>query len=371
MHYTLLVFGDDIEEQMMPFCEDISVVIEAEQKRYQERREKDPNASTEPIYLKRNDVTQELRSAYQKSMQWRREKKEEVYPFTDYISDYYGEIKYILRSSLATTPEIEIKEKLNPKTCKMEWIWDLRHGHYFAILNDETYEIEQIINYEGPRKWDWYVIGGRWRWFFPIKTLERLSFYRYSDSVNLEAQEEQFRLQSLLQKLNLAEEKENEKRHDNLDSAFIKDIDFNKMREEGRKIGYNHWDNFHKALADRPLKTFTEWLKECNNDYQAAQLKYRNDPAAKDIDALGLWLTEEDIQHFLTMSREAYGDFQAKQAICTYAALFNEKWEEREGWELGRGFFDNFTRDQWAEHLEQLIASVSPETRLTLIDYHT
>ena len=119
-HFTVLIIGENIEEQLQPFHE-----FEC--------------TGTNDEYVKTKDVTTERKEEYDNY-------KKEGQSFKDYL----------------------INEGINPVEfgCNPN-ICDEHKYSYFRL--DKYGEVDGVFRRTNPnKKWDWWAIGGRWTGFFDL-----------------------------------------------------------------------------------------------------------------------------------------------------------------------------------------------------------
>lgn len=119
-HFSVMVIGEDIEDQLAPFHE-----FEC--------------TGNDDEYIEDVDITDETKETF----------NEDSYEtFAEYIQDYYGTtiVPY------GTEPDLSDE-----------------HRYGYALV-DENGEITKVIRRTNPNaKWDWWVLGGRWRNFLKLK----------------------------------------------------------------------------------------------------------------------------------------------------------------------------------------------------------
>lgn len=123
-HFTVLVIGENPEDQLAPFHEFECTGIDDQ-------------------YVQDIDRTAEARKEYDDSKKYEDANKEES--FLEFVKDYYG-------WEPTMNPGISEKHK------------------YGYVLVDEKGNVIKCIDRTNPNKqWDWFVLGGRWTGFFKLK----------------------------------------------------------------------------------------------------------------------------------------------------------------------------------------------------------
>lgn len=120
-HFTVLVIGENPEEQLQPFHEFECTGINDQ-------------------YIQEINKTEEYRKEYDEETQ--------EMPFADWIEDYHGQKKVFSEKDI-----------------------DLENEHkYGYVLCDSQNNVIRVIKRTNPNShWDWYQLGGRWRGFFKVK----------------------------------------------------------------------------------------------------------------------------------------------------------------------------------------------------------
>lgn len=315
-HFSVLVLGDNIEEQLAPYHEfectgyddsyvqdlDITEQTKAEFNNATCTRVLTPNGkdylSTTDDLFYREPTKEELKKIkdQQKAIfsktdidyitkDWKDGKgnrhkvyelpkgykevtvaKKEIMSFYQYVSEYL-DFKSIL---LNTFPDLK-KE----------------HKYGYAVI-DENQEVIKIIHRTNPNsKWDWYVIGGRFSGL--LITKEGLT----------------------------------------TDQAKAGNIDFNKIKEKNLAIAKENWNEFQ--ASDKPYKYY--YFDVCNNE------------------------TAEEY-----LSR--------KSKFTTYALIKDKKWYEKGTmgwWGVSTNEKDPFI---WESEFNKLLENLDPETLVTVVDCH-
>ena len=376
MHFTVLVAGADPDKQMQPFNESLESVIEAEQTAFRLRKQQDPNASSDPIYLKRVDVLDIRRREFEADLAAGKNHEDNLYAYV--YEYYYGEIKFIPKSVYLKKPEICAWEHKRGGFGNVpeitEWLWSLEYGNRFAVLGDNG-ELEAVVVYAVDQpKWDWYEIGGRWKNFFKIKP-DAVARVRYENaSIINERHARNDWLNRTIPLIGSLREPDQEKLGYS-DQAVKGDIDFEGMREDARQKGLKEWHDFHAIVNGRPFRTYDEVLAECDGDHAKARAVQEADPVDQAIRKTDfIWCDVDDLKRFRWPAEE-YAQFCADRAIVPYALLHNGVWEERETWQSStpweRGQWVKRDMAEWIRKVNATVDALPDDTLLTLIDYHT
>ena len=262
-HFTVLVIGNNPEEQLAPYHE------------YECTGKMDEYVK----FLPAEETRKELLEEYEKS---------NYETFEEYLCENYG----------------------------------------YKIINDV------IGHYTNPnKKWDWYVLGGRWEGYFLLKDGTRV------------------------------------------DQALKKDIDIQGMMDHDRKEAttlYTRLESLCGGSIPKLEKTWKDCLKEANQNYNQARSLYKDQDSVKIFDqavSSNNDLFFLDLQDF-QISKEEYGNNAANNALSTFAIVKDSKWFERGE----MGWFGISTNEQdretWNKTFMEIFDSVSDDTLISLYDCH-
>lgn len=145
MHSSVIIFGEDIVEQMAPFHE---FEVDGE----------------ESVYVKEIDITEDARMEYAKSRQFMGLSPEfTADDFIAHIESYYGFEKVSNRNKA-----------------------DIKNANQFGWIEVENKKNIRVIQRTNPNAhWDYWVVGGRWRKFFKLKNGSR-SGSAYKRDINFD-----------------------------------------------------------------------------------------------------------------------------------------------------------------------------------------
>ena len=208
--------------------------------------------------------------------------------------------------------------------------------------------------YTSNAKWDWYVIGGRWRGFFKLKPgAEGVEGTHYSV----------------------------QGRPGHVDQALKGAIDFEGMLNEAAEAAAERWDAAMKIFGEEPeQKSFQEIADNpLHKDLTRDDIRemYWKQPrcvlwnTAKEEMAdeftLGGWDSSPD--RYLG-DKETYINRCKSDRVHTYAILKDGEWigKGEMGW-FGMSN-DEVSDEEWAGKLLQLIEELPDDTLLTLVDCH-
>ena len=370
-HFTVLVVGDDVEEQLAPFHEfectgvddeyvkDIDKTEEAKKEFAEDttRRYKDPEGNLHDPYEDRfyREFTDEekelvgpcLGSGSGHGLSWHSKDWDEddnyrakvhfvpegweevevptrdVKSFSDFAEDWYG-YKAV---PLGTEPDLAGEHK------------------YGYVLVDENGDVTKVVNRTNPNyKWDWYQVGGRWSGLFRLKP----------------GTEGEVGAKGVLG-LCCNDSPEY------ADQALKGDIDFDYMRQTAREEAEDLYDAAVKATVGVVRPTWNSWeeLLESVKDVNKARDAYHEHPYIEALKEVDSW----DPCQFL-VSRDTYVEQAERNAVKTFAILKDGKWYERGDMGWWGCVSDVMDSNDWDELYFQLLESIPDDTLLTVVDCH-
>lgn len=163
--------------------------------------------------------------------------------------------------------------------------------------------------YNPDSKWDWYVVGGRWRGYLKLNP----------------GAEGELGDPGAFDKA--------EPKPGRADIAKAKDIDWQAMREQAKAAAERSWQAYQEKLAKGDEANAAFWLDVEDND-----------------------------------TKETY--IARRSSVATYAVLHNGKWHAtgEMGW-FGMSN-DAVTVAEWDETFTKLIESLDPDDEVTVVDCH-
>lgn len=258
--------------------------------------------------------------------------------------------------TLTAGKEFAVKRGYDPesledvaKALNEEWAEDSEYGVRDGVLG-------RMTTYNPESKWDWYVIGGRWRGFFPLKEGVEYDPSRLGEPGTFEALEGDLEDYSKVRRV---------------DIALKEQIDFeaarDKTEQEGRELYVKWQDIFVKH--GRP-KSWDE-IRDSIPSIEEARTVYKDQPAiaaSKETDGLGFWFSCPVTE--IGFDEEAYAKKSRSSALVPYAIVRDGKWygKGEMGW-FGMSR-DDADDQEWAEKLHTLYDELPPKTLITVIDCH-
>lgn len=353
-HFTCLVIGDDIEAQLQPFHEfectgtadqyvkDIDMLDEA----------KATFAEDTTTVLKATDGT--VHRFFDAAGNWLPQFSQidpDAPSFyrnrrTYFVPDGYERIDVPTSTVESMATWIEGYYGMKPLAHGTPIDLEGDHKYGYAQLN-ETGEVLKLIKRTNPNKrWDWWVIGGRWSGSFKLKEGatgvlgERgLMGSCRSDAPN------------------------------RADQCIKGAIDIAGMRDDAGQEAADRWDKASAAANGLSWESWEKCRTEIHKgDIDAARDFYNGQAPVKAIKAVfdDLWLEPDTFQ----VPREQYIQAARDKAIATFAVLYKGEWTER-----GRmGWFgmsdDKVSQSDWNRLFNELIDGLPDDTLLTVVDCH-
>lgn len=355
-HFTVLVIGADHEKQLAPFhefeCTGVNDEFVQDVDRTEEaRRLFDKRTETR---LKASDGT--LHSFFDECGQWRKEfSQPESDVFlggggrTYFVPEGYEKVE--VPASEVTTFAQFAAGYYGAPVVPFGQEPDTNGDHKFGYITmDEAGDVVKVVRRTNPnKKWDWYVVGGRWSGFFRLKP--------NAEGVRGEA--------------GLLGASRN-KGEGFADQCTKGAIDLEWMRDEvGRRAGEG-WDKAYAAAEPHGGLSWEPWEKvrdeKFKGDIDGARAFYNDQPIVKAL-AAALKHPWDGVDEYLT-PREKYVQDARDRALVPYSLLVNGEWiaKGEMGW-FGCSN-DAMTQDDWNKKVNELIDGLSDDTQLTLVDCH-
>lgn len=380
-HFTVLVIGQDPEKQLQPyhefectgevdeFVQSIDRLQEAREEyaSQTERRYKAPDGTLHEPYgdeFYREPTEEEIKSigpiagtgcgggiswtskdwgdgrGYRAKIHFLPEGWEEVQlnasetkTFAEFIEGWYG----LPRLKIGQEPDLHDAHK---------WGW---------YRTDADGNVVELISRTNPnKKWDWYLLGGRWTGFFKMKPNVR----------------------GIQGRPGLMTPAAGE---GTADSAFKMDIDFEAMRLEAEEKAAKKFDAIRAIIGPHlPVLSWsairekyhrTDGVKpELPGGIEAARNAYHEQPAVKALkeNEQYRWEDAEDYAG----DRETYIRYAGIKSSMTFAVLKDGKWYERGSMRWwGCVSYEN-DQDTWTEEFGNLVAELPDDTLLSVYDCH-
>ena len=300
-HFTVVVIGEEHERQLAPYHE-----FEC--------------TGTDDEYVQDVDITDQIRERAKSSS------------LTDAL-EYHG-------LGRAVSDEADV-EKAGA------------HKYGYAVVRDG--ELIRAVDRTNPdKKWDWYVMGGRWSGYFPLKEGSTAVLGRSGtfDNKPDERAGDQARLAQI--------DVERARCEAGQRGAYV----FDKWREVFLRCGKPEgWDTVRDRVCGKGDRFGRELIP-------AARDIYQGQPAikgARNIQEL-VWGCPVDEYGY---DRDGYIQELSNNALVPFAVVKDGKWHAKAdmGW---WAFTSNHTctDKEWAERFHGLLGDLPPETLLTMVDCH-
>jgi hypothetical protein len=395
-HYSVLVIGGDVEEQLQPFHEfectgtDDEYVQEIDET--EEAREKfaeddttcvrNPQGVIEDKWTADGDCRPEF---------YRDPTPEETAKNGSMIGSGFGNgISYTskdwgdgrgYRAKVYELPEgwTEVKVPTSERQTFAEFCADY-YGHdivefgeepdlggdhkYGYTIVDEQGNVVKTIDRTNPNaRWDWYSVGGRWNGFFKLKPLAVGVLSNEASSFGFG-------------------ERHNPPGEDRADILMKGDIDVEGMRNEAGDKAADRWDRFHAIIAGLPEPTTWKQMQEKHQtgttdedgepvtDWEATRTEFHAQPAvqalrnSKDRDAI--WWEVDDYM----IPREQMIQEARDYAIGTFAIVKDGKWYEKGKMGWWAAVHNEKDKNEWVRQCNELFDSLPDNTLLTVVDCH-
>ena len=272
-HFTVVIIGENPEEQLAPFDEEIEV------------------------------------PEYKKKVVSKKDKQMFINLYTtDSSNRDYAPI---------TKEEAKVNKKLSFDKLYEKYSEDWNGNVWRKDANGEWSEYS---TYNPNSKWDWYVLGGRWRGFFKAKKEKKGICGDSGGLYKIEPTPGWY------------------------DQLKKGDIDFQGMRN---------------LVINKAIQTYKKFEK-----------KFKEDPKCKNFNPYFDFGVENkgNRNNFIPESREEY--INRQKHIAPYAVIKNGKWHEKGqmGW-FGMSSNDKKPRD-WEEEFISLFEDVSDDTLVSVFDCH-
>lgn len=330
-HFSVLVIGPNIEEQLAP---------------YQENNMGDCPRE----YMEFNDCEDEYRQEYENETRTMRKlaggavvckydaqfKNPAYNPFS-FATDSQQQWVYPAGSEDVEVPHREVYATLE----------DFAKDYHGS--NGRDPEKGRYGHWENPnRKWDWYQVGGRWSGLLKLKP--------GADGAVGET--------GLMGS-------HHAKGEDRADQARKGDIDWAGLRDEAEATAREKWQHANAITGGEkwhPWEHVREVLHKGN--IEAAREAYREQPAVKRLKEADPKRYGWELDDTLAWSLDNYIQRARNAAGSTFAVLKDGKWYERGemGWWGCVGNEKN--TDDWHAEFAKLLDSLPDDTMLTVVDCH-
>lgn len=232
---------------------------------------------------------------------------------------------------------------------------------YGWIEVDEDGLVSKIVERTNPNaKWAQWCIGGRYS--DQLIVPEDCTTCKRSDEGPLGS------LARMLPQVGILEY---EARKDRADSALIKDVKIDAMRERRRVRAHQIYDEWADIVETAGRATgWIEVLLDHDHDRKAAQEVYNKQPLVAAYNAHHRFsdMLECPID-LIGFDRDRYVDKVVDSVLVPWAFLHNGEWKERGVIDRSPGCpYNELDEELWFQRAHEFIESLDPETRITIID---
>jgi len=393
-HFSVLVIGSSVEEQLAPYHEfectgkddrfvqevDVTEKARAEYDAHESTYYQDPEGVLHPQFTPEGewdqrfwrDPTPEEEEKYRLGKAGVLDQRSGSRDGTEwYTTDWKDGRGY--RAKVKCLPEgwreVEAKTSLVESFAKFAEDWyggppvpfgevpDLLKKHkYGYILVDGAGNVAKVIDRTNPNShWDWHQVGGRWNGFFKLKPNPKGAVGRGEPG---------------LQRLN---QDYRPPARDRADQCLKGDIDIEGMKGEAGQRAAKEYDKYSALTAGcpKPLAWEEVQKKHTENgetDWEKARNEYGEQPAVKALrsDHDAFWWDLDDFQ----CSRGEYIDRARANAIRTFAVVKDSQWFERGSMGWWGCVSDEKDEGEWSKQFSGLVDSLPDDTLLTVVDCH-
>lgn len=310
-HFTVLVIGDNVEEQLQPYHEYECTGIEDQ---YVVNVNKD------------NEVKEHLERELFVGPRKDNGKMDYQF-FEERANENLSEWKKMTQLEYYQS-EGKTQEEIDEEIADNEGVKKGEDGSWYRKTNPNS-------------KWDWWVIGGRWSGFLKLK--EGAEGETGSPGFFGTPAEDGY-----------------------VDSAMKKDIDFDGMFKDAEDKATVEYDKVHNIIKDTPVAETWESVRKRFDDISDARKFYREQERVVKLNEVDMWANLDEYQ----VERDVFIQRSRANAISTYAIVKDSKWYakgEMGWWAISTNEVD---QDEWNKKVLELIESVPDDTLFTLVDCH-
>lgn len=319
-HFTVLVIGENPEQQLQPYHEYECTGIEDEYVVHVDRTEEVDEWLSEELCVGNRKDGGEL--------------------------DYeYSEEK--AGDTLITHKKITRREYLELQGKKID----------DEIIEYHGYEKKdgKWMRYTNPnKKWDWYQLGGRWTGFFKLK----LGATGGTGEPGLLT---------------------SSSKEGYADVAFKKDIDFDYMRNEAANNASQKYDFAMSIFGDFPVNENWDSVREKIKDIDKARAFYWNQPRCKAWQEAENKMLKNRAEwpfgyhsspDYFIISKDEYIQNAKDSAISTFALIKDGRWYERGKMGWWACVSNEKDESDWNKEFSQLLDEIPEDTLLSIYDCH-
>ena len=354
-HFSVLVIGPDIENQLAPYHEFECTGIED-----QYVRDVDKTAQYREEFAKA--TTTRLRTPDGALLDFFDAKGNWLTEFSQADPDFKPMFKGDLCRRTYLVPDGHEKVKVHSSEVMTfaEWIErdhgqkivplgrlpDLsgEHKYGYTIVDAEGEVVRAIDRTNPDKKWDWYSVGGRWMGFLKLK----------DGAAGPLGEPGVFG---------------NESEHKNgADITMTRDVDFDGMRDTAEATARGAWDRAQTIIAGRSFETWKEVISRFHDDHKAARETYWEQPVC--VDMRNAREFSWDGPDEFRCSLADYVARARRKAVQTFAVVKDGVWYARGTMGWWGVVHDEENEDEWERRFADLIDSLEDDALLTVVDCH-
>lgn len=219
-----------------------------------------------------------------------------------------------------------------------------KHKFGYAIVRNG--ELIKAVDRTNPnKKWDWYLLGGRFTGHFKVKNGQDGAVGKPG-------------LLTAPAPTGYA------------DALLKGSVDIDGMRNEAENKARERYRRFHALLGDAPFpKTWESVRNENAGNIDAARRAYHEQIAIKRLAGDDEFRWEDRIERY-AVAEDEFAKVARDEALVCFAVVKDGKWYERGRMGWWACVSDEKDRDVWCQEFSKLIDSVSDDTLLSVYDCH-
>lgn len=314
-HFAVLVIGENPDKQLAPYHEFECTGVNDQ-------------------YVQDIDITDKIRALMTR--------EEEPMSLNEAL-EYHGLVERVIQMDLQNLGTQETNEAKIDREGK--------HKYGYAFVCDGL--LIKAVNRTNPnKKWDWYVLGGRYTGRFKLKAgLDMRHGVIGRPGLMTEVADSGY-----------------------VDSTLKQFIDFEGMRAEKEQEARERYRSYFAMLTNNNLEFPTAWNKireKHGENIKAAREEYNNQPAIKKGNELREFLSFfQDPAKEFGCTEDQYAQLARNQAFGAFAVVKDGQWYERGTMGWWGIVHDEKDEDTWLDKFAELTDSLSDDTLLSMYDCH-
>jgi hypothetical protein len=197
-------------------------------------------------------------------------------------------------------------------------------------------------------KWDWYQLGGRWVGFLKAKKDAKTKIVGSKSLLMKEGAKEGY-----------------------FDKLLLKDIDIEGIKKDAQEKGAKAFDKVVEVVKGRSLPTWKEIREKYPDDIDKAREEYNSNPVIIDLKKADLLpFFGDPVELYKGFDREKYLTSVANSVLSTHAILKDGKWYERGEMGWFGCVSDEKDKDIWDKEVIKLLEGLPKNTLISIYDCH-